>query len=103
MVAETQLETVKNPKLTLIAFQLRNTLQSGNDPIETSNHLWEKCRELGIKLGSPELKDLIKQLQKPDGKIGFASTDNNSDHIPLLKPDPNTFLDFYGKPGVNSP
>ncbi|MGI0500431.1 hypothetical protein [Limnospira platensis] len=105
MVAETHLETVKNPKLTLIAFQLRNTLQSGNDPINTSDHLWKKCRELGIKLGSPQLKDLIKQLQTPDGKIGFASTDNNSnsDHIPLLKPDPNTFLDFYGKPGVNSP
>ncbi|QNH57477.1 hypothetical protein [Limnospira indica] len=103
MVADTQLETVKNPKLTLIAFQLRNILQSGDEPIETSDHLWEKCRELGIKLGSPQLKDLIKQIQKPDGKIDFASTDNNSDHIPLLKPDPDTFLYFYGKPDANYP
>lgn len=105
MVTETQLEAVKNPKLTLIAFQLRNTLLSGDEPIKTSDHLWEKCRELGIKLGSPQLKDLIKQLQKPDGKIGFASTDDNpdSDHIPLLKPDPDTFLYFYGKPGANYP
>jgi hypothetical protein len=96
--------TVKNPKLTLIAFQLRNNLALGDEPIETANHLWEKCQELGETLNSPHLKTLINRLEQDQEKIGFppGEDDISNDYVELLKPKARV-LDFYAIPELNKP
>ncbi|VXD19674.1 hypothetical protein [Planktothrix paucivesiculata] len=96
--------TVKNPKLTLIAFQLRNNLALGDEPIETANHLWEKCQELGETLNSPHLKTLINRLEQDQGKIGFPPGEDDlpNDYVELLKPKARV-LDFYAIPELNKP
>jgi hypothetical protein len=94
--------TVKNPKLTLIAFQLRNNLALGDEPIETANHLWEKCQELGETLNSPHLKTLINRLEQDQRKIGFppGEDDISNDYVELLS---DRFLHFYAIPKLNKP
>lgn len=59
---------VKNPKLTLIAFQLRNSLESGDEPVENASHLWTKCGEIGKTLNASEseLESLIESLCQLD-------------------------------------
>lgn len=103
MADQSVIRTVKNPKLTLIAFQLRNNLALGDEPIETANHLWEKCQELGETLNSPHLKTLINRLEQDQRKIGFppGEDDISNDYVELLKPD--RFLHFYAIPELNKP
>jgi hypothetical protein len=104
MADQSIIRTVKNPKLTLIAFQLRNNLALGDEPIETANHLWEKCQELGETLNSPHLKTLINRLEQDQGKIGFppGEDDISNDYVELLKPKARV-LDFYAIPELNKP
>ena len=89
MVDQSIERTVKNPKLTLIAFQLRNNLALGDEPIETADHLWKKCRELGKILNCPQLETLIDRLDQHQGKIGFPPgvDDISNDYVELLKSD----------------
>lgn len=50
---------VAYPKLTLYAFHLRHNLAQGFEkPVDNANHLWQKCQEIGKKLGIPELDNL---------------------------------------------
>jgi len=76
--------TVKNPKLTLMAFQLRNNLALGDEPVETADHLWEKCQELGKILNCPQLEALINRLDQHQGKIGFPPGNACSVSIALI-------------------
>lgn len=103
MADQSVIRTVKNPKLTLMAFQLRNNLALGDEPIETANHLWEKCQELGKTLNSPHLKTLINRLEQDQEKIGFTpgEDDISNDYVEILKPD--RFLHFYAIPELNKP
>lgn len=89
MADQSIIRTVKNPKLTLIAFQLRNNLALGGEPIETADHLWEKCQELGKTLNCPQLETLIDRLDQHQGKIGFPPgvDDISNDYVKLLKSD----------------
>ncbi|MFY8174276.1 hypothetical protein [Planktothrix agardhii] len=102
MADKSIIRTVKNPKLTLIAFQLRNNLALGDEPIETADHLWEKCQELGETLNSPHLKTLINRLEQDQGKIGFppGEDDISNDYVELLS---EQFLHFYAIPELNKP
>jgi hypothetical protein len=104
MADQSIIRTVKNPKLTLMAFQLRNNLALGDEPIETANHLWEKCQELGETLNSPHLKTLINRLEQDQEKIGFppGEDDISNDYVELLKPKARV-LDFYAIPELNKP
>jgi len=102
MADQSIIRTVKNPKLTLIAFQLRNNLALGDEPIETANHLWEKCQELGETLNSPHLKTLINRLEQDQRKIGFppGEDDISNDYVELLS---DRFLHFYAIPDKDKP
>ncbi len=103
MADQSIIRTVKNPKLTLIAFQLRNNLALGDEPIETANHLWEKCQELGETLNSPQLETLIDRLNQHQGKIGLppGEDDISNDYVELLKSD--RFLSFNTIPDQDKP
>lgn len=80
--------TVANPKLTLLAFHLRNSLAQGDEPVENADYLWEQCQKLGQKLSIPRLETLIKRLKNSNGKIGFSPLNDNpaSDYLELLPP-----------------
>ncbi|MBD2483393.1 hypothetical protein [Planktothrix sp. FACHB-1365] len=77
-----------------MAFQLRNHLALGDEPIETADHLWKKSQELGKTLNCPQLETLIDRLYQHQGKIGFppGEDDISNDYVELLKPD--RFLHF---------
>ncbi len=96
-------KSVKNAKLTLIAFQLRNSLASGNQPLETANHLWEKCQEIGKTCNFPQLKHFINQLNGTQGYIGFSPDEDDrfNDYVELLTPD--RFVGFHGSLEANQP
>lgn len=50
---------VAYPKLTIYAFHLRHNLAQGFETtVENANHLWQKCQEIGTKLGIPKLENL---------------------------------------------
>ncbi len=102
MADQSIIRTVKNPKLTLIAFQLRNNLALGDEPIETADHLWKKCQELGKTLNSPYLKTLINRLDQHQEKIGFppGEDDISNDYVELLS---ERFLHFYAIPDKDKP
>ncbi|OIP70992.1 MAG: hypothetical protein AUK43_07605 [Oscillatoriales cyanobacterium CG2_30_40_61] len=102
MVDQSIIRTVKNPQLTLIAFQLRNNLVLGDEPIETADHLWEKCQELGKTLNSPHLKTLIDRLDKHQEKIGFPPgvDDLPNDYVELLS---DRVLHFNAIPEPDKP
>lgn len=103
MADQSIIRTVKNPKLTLIAFQLRNNLALGDEPVETADHLWEKCQELGKTLNCPPLETLINRLCKHQGKIGFPPGEDDiaNDYVELLKPD--QVLHFNAIPDPDKP
>ncbi|MGL5131959.1 MAG: hypothetical protein ACRC78_05485 [Planktothrix sp.] len=85
-----------------MAFQLRNNLALGDEPIETADHLWEKCQELGKTLNSPHLKTLIDRLYEDQEIIGFppGEDDISNDYVELLS---DRFLHFYAIPEQNQP
>jgi hypothetical protein len=94
--------TVKNPKLTLIAFQLRNNLALGDEPVETADHLWKKCQELGKTLNCPPLETLIDRLDKHQEKIGYppGEDDISNDYVELLS---DQVLHFNAIPEPDKP
>lgn len=49
---------VANPKLTLYAYQLRQNLANDSTTVGNANHLWERCQQIGKKLGIPKLENL---------------------------------------------
>ncbi|VXD24405.1 conserved hypothetical protein [Planktothrix serta PCC 8927] len=100
MADQSIIRTVKNPKLTLMAFQLRNNLALGDEPIETADHLWEKCQELGKTLNYPPLETLIDRLDQHQVKIGFppGEDDISNDYVELLKPDQSLRFDAIPDP-----
>lgn len=49
---------VAYPKLTLYAFHLYKNLANDSKPVNNSNHLWDKCQEIGKNLNIPKLENL---------------------------------------------
>ncbi|MGK7878156.1 MAG: hypothetical protein AB4426_34085 [Xenococcaceae cyanobacterium] len=96
---------VANPKLTLYAFHLRNNLAQGSDrPVEDSDRLWEKCQQLGQKLGIPRLEFLPERLREEgDGEIGIPPDKNSpqSNYLELLPQE--QVLKFSAIPNGSSP
>ncbi|MEA5563385.1 hypothetical protein [Planktothrix agardhii] len=102
MADQSIIRTVKNPKLTLIAFQLRNNLALGDEPIETADHLWKKCQELGKTLNCPQLETVIDRLNQHQEKIGFPpeEDDLSNNYVELLS---DRFLSFNAIPDPDKP
>ncbi|WP_414619976.1 hypothetical protein [Calothrix sp. CCY 0018] len=73
---------VAYPKLTLYAFHLRQNLaQNPEQFVENSNHLWQKCQEIGHKLGIPKLENLStseNQQISNDKIISFTAIKHNN-------------------------
>jgi len=55
---------VAYPKLTLYAFHLYKNLAKNSNPVENANHLWEKCQNIGEKLGIVKLQRLSRVIDK---------------------------------------
>ncbi len=75
---------VANPKLTLYAFHLYKNLANNSKPVNNSNHLWQRCQEIGKKLSIRELENLsIPEHQQisNEGLIKFTEKNkkNNLD------------------------
>lgn len=57
-------EKLANPKLTLYAFHLKNSL--AHEPltsVKNTDYLWLKCQQLGQQLNVPELENLPAQIE----------------------------------------
>ncbi len=79
-------QAVNEPKLTLFAFQLRNNLALGDEPVKNADALWHKCEEIGQQIHAPELSSLKQNLKTYEGKIGVSPGNENlsSDYLELL-------------------
>ncbi|MDY6896504.1 MAG: hypothetical protein SWZ49_00275, partial [Cyanobacteriota bacterium] len=75
---------VAYPKLTLYAFHLYKNLANDSKPVENSTHLWNKCQEIGKKLGIPELKSLStseNQQVSNENFIKFTAIKHEYNHL----------------------
>lgn len=77
---------LKNPKLTLFAFHLRNELAKDNEPDASANLIWEWCENLSKDLNIKELQGFKDKITK-QGKIGLPPTQDypDSDYLELLE------------------
>lgn len=77
---------VANPKLTLYAFHLRNSLsQSLQLTVKNSEDIWETCQKVGEILSVPRLETLKKRLEKQwKNPIGLPLDNPNSYYLELL-------------------
>jgi len=94
---------VANPKLTLYAFHLRNSLDQGSQAtVENSDRLWETCQQIGQKLGIFRLESLIERLRKQWGSpIGLPLDNPDSQYLELLPQE--RLLHFSEIPNGSSP
>lgn len=71
----------------LFAFHLRNKLSHLDELESDANHLWQKCQELGTKLGVNELENFSVKLKTYNNQIGLTPTQENPDsaYLELLE------------------
>lgn len=82
----TPTQQVKNPRLMLFAFQLRNDITTGvKQPVKDADKLWYRCEEIGHKINSDKLKSLKSKLIYPD-----EETKHSIEYLELLKPEKST-------------
>ncbi len=81
-------QAVNKPKLMLFAFQLRNNLALGDEPVKEADALWwDKCKEIGKKIHAPSLEFSKQDFKTYNDKIGVPPEHYNpsSDYLELLK------------------
>ncbi|MEG4454973.1 hypothetical protein [Microcoleus sp. N9_A1] len=80
-----------NPKLTLFAFHLCKNLAKGDkQPVDNSDHLWQKCAALGHLLPTdPQLDSLPEKLSNSN-----SENSPQSDHLELYESNGDRFVSF---------
>jgi len=80
-----------NPKLTLFAFHLCKNLAKGDkQPVDSSDHLWQKCAALGHLLQTnPQLDSLPEKLNNRN-----SQNSQPSDYLELYESDGDRFVSF---------
>ncbi|WP_071516588.1 hypothetical protein [Geitlerinema sp. PCC 9228] len=98
------LPKLAHPKLTLFAFHLRNSLETGFEQTDPqSDRLWQQCEEIGAKLNIPTLQKSLRDRLTASwkGDIGLPPDNTHSRYLELL---PDTqLLDFTATPTDDSP
>ncbi len=93
-----------HPKLTLFAFHLRNSLETGFQQTDSqSDRLWQQCEEIGAKLNIPTLQKSLRDrlIASWQGDIGLSPDNTHSRYLELL---PDTqLLRFTATPTDDSP
>ena len=80
-----------NPKLTLFAFHLCKNLAKGEkQPVDNSDHLWQKCAALGHLLQTnPQFDSLPEKLSNRN-----SQNSQQSDYLELYQSDGDKFVSF---------
>ena len=80
-----------NPKLTLFAFHLCKNLAKGDkQPVDNSDHLWQKCAALGHLLQTnPQLDSLPEKLNNRN-----SQNSQQIDYLELYQSDSDRFVSF---------
>ena len=80
-----------NPKLTLFAFHLCKNLAKGDkQPVDNSDHLWQKCAALGHLLQTDPQLDFLPE------KLSNSNNENSpqSDYLELYESNGARFVSF---------